>query len=207
MRKLLNRLERSDKFHGLLDNLALVLENEKIERLSNSRPASLSDLVVVIGRVAGNILHQEPRYTLVESLSLAVIIAHIPIFGLVERQDQFGVDTRFLADFPLRRLLGRLAFIDHPFRKLPSAFRFSQYDGYLQTAVHIAVCHAARGILVFSFQFFNGCHFLAAVHRLFNGLVELFADGFAESCYLFYKLSVAVEYRGLRNGGIITKNE
>src|SRR6266496_1141542 len=75
------------------ENFPLARESEHLFRVCRGNPAGLVYFMVVIGDITAQILHQEEMHKLVNAHSLGARLCLIPVFDLVDRADQVGLDA------------------------------------------------------------------------------------------------------------------
>src|SRR5881397_2519027 len=92
---------------GTLDHLALALVGQLPRRLLERHPFGPLDLVVVVGRIAREVLEQEER----DDLRDAPALAYVPVVRVAELLHQRGLDARLLAHLAQRGVGGRLALL------------------------------------------------------------------------------------------------
>jgi hypothetical protein len=130
---------------AFLHDLPLVPERQPLHSLADGSPPRLGDLVIVIRDIAGPECEEKEMDGLVKSHALTVPIrADVPVVDRLDRCDNIAVDPGLLTDFSPRRLLGRLAWIDEPFWKLP-AFSAARTDDRDLDPAPLLAKHDATG--------------------------------------------------------------
>ena len=99
------------KLEREVDQALLVDVFERLARLRQIEPARVVYLVIVIGRIARKVAHQEER----DRLAVLGLADVKPVRDLVEACDDLAPAAGLLANFAQRRLLGRLARLDVSF--------------------------------------------------------------------------------------------